>query len=271
MTDLRTPATGLPATATSSDLARQVTVAVSAVVAVVGSAIGSGAFGGTPIAEAGDGALSAEGTLVAPDGPAFSIWSLIYLGLVAYAVWQALPSHRADPRQRSVGWLAAASLLLNAVWILVAQAGYVVASTVVIAVLLAVLVTIVVRLLRTPAATRGESVVVDATFGLYAGWVSAATIANTAAAFVSSGVTDLGLGAQTWGVVMAVVAAAVGVLVAVVTRGSLTYGGALAWGLAWIAVGRSSGPDTSTAVAVAAGLASATVVVASVTARLRRR
>ena len=34
-------------------------------------------------------------TAVAPGGPAFSIWTLIYLGFLALAIWQALPAHTA--------------------------------------------------------------------------------------------------------------------------------------------------------------------------------
>jgi hypothetical protein len=259
------------AQARPADLARQGVVVLSAVVAVVGSAVGSGAFGGTPIAEAGGGALSAEATLVAPAGPAFSIWSLIYLGLVAYAVWQALPAHRTDPRQRATGWLAAASLVLNAVWILVAQAGYVAASSLVIVGLLAVLVVLFGRLVVTRPAGRVEGVLVDGTFGLYAGWVSVATIANVAAALNDAGVTQGVLGAPTWGVVVVAVAAAVGTYVASLSRGAFGYGGALAWGLGWIAVGRASGPDTSATVLVAAALASGVVVAATLIARSGRR
>ena len=67
------------------DLARQLTVAVSAVLAVIGSFIGSGAAGGTPVQDAAGGALAADATLIAPGSGAFSIWSLIYFGLLAYA------------------------------------------------------------------------------------------------------------------------------------------------------------------------------------------
>lgn len=256
--------------ARGSDLARQVVVAVSAVVAVVGSAIGSGAFGGTPIAEAGGGALSAEATLVAPDGPAFAIWSLIYLGLVAYAVWQALPAQRTAARHLATGWLAAASLVLNAVWILTAQAGYVAASAGIIAVLLAVCVAVVVRLARLPERNRLDGTLTDGSFSLYAGWVTIATVANVAAALKDGGVTEGVLGAETWAVFLAAVAAGVGTFMASVTRGSLGYGGALAWGLAWIAVGRTSGPDTAGTVVVAAGLSAAIVLAATLLARSKR-
>jgi hypothetical protein len=119
---------------------RRLAVAVGAAVAVATSLVGSGALGGTPVAEAAGGALSADATLVAPAGPAFSIWSVIYAGLVAFAVFQALPSRRGDPRQRRVGWLVLASLLLNAGWILCVQAGLVAATVPVIVALLAVLV-----------------------------------------------------------------------------------------------------------------------------------
>lgn len=263
-----------PATVTvvrPGDRVRQAVVAVSAVVAVVGSAIGSGAFGGTPIAQAGDGALAADATLVAPAGPAFAIWSLIYLGLVAYAGWQALPAQAADPRQRRVGWLAAAGLLLNAVWILVAQAGYVAASTVVIVALLGVLVVLLGRLVTSRPGGRVEGVLLDGTVGLYAGWVSVATIANTAAALVAGGIEQGVLGAETWAVVAVALAAAIGTYVAALTRGSLGYGGALAWGLGWIAVGRSAGADdTSPTVVVAAGLAAGVVAAATLIARADR-
>ena len=87
------------------------------------------------------GALSTTATLVAPAGPAFSIWAVIYLGLLAFAFWQLAPSRRSDPRQRAVGWLVRGlKLVLNAVWILVVQAEWIVASVAVILVLLGVLV-----------------------------------------------------------------------------------------------------------------------------------
>ena len=116
--DHASPATTQP---TKADLGRQIGVAVSAVLAIVGSFIGSGAAGGTPIQDAAGGALAADATLIAPGGGAFGIWSIIYLGLVAYAVWLFFPSQRASERQRRLGVLAMASLLLNAAWILSIQ------------------------------------------------------------------------------------------------------------------------------------------------------
>src|SRR5512137_14350 len=52
-----------------------------------------------------------------PSGYVFAIWGVIYAGLIAFAVYQALPAQRANPRLRSIGYLYALSCLANGVWI----------------------------------------------------------------------------------------------------------------------------------------------------------
>lgn len=252
----------------SPDPVRQGVVVVSAVLGVVGAALGSGAFGGTPIASAAGGALSADATLVAPAGPAFAIWSVVYTGLGALAVWQLLPAHRDDARQRATGWLVAASLLLNAGWIFTVQAGWLWGSVVVIAVLLVVLVAVFGRLLERAPSSRVEAVVVDGTMGLYLGWVSIATVANVAAVLRDSGLT---VGETGWAVGVLGVAAGVGAFTAVRGRGRLGFGAGLAWGLGWVSAARSGAEaNSSTTVAVVAGIAAAVVAGTTVVARWRR-
>src|SRR6478735_7160049 len=133
------------------DRVRQSAVIAGAVVAVIGAVVGSGAVGGTPIPQVAGGALSADATLLAPAGPAFAIWSVIYLGLVLYAVWQALPSQAARERHRVLGWWVLASLLLNAAWILSVQAGLLGLSVVLIVALLVELIATFVLLRRHPS------------------------------------------------------------------------------------------------------------------------
>ena len=255
------PRTATKSAATSSDVLRQVVVLLGSAVAIVGAFIGSGATGGESQPEIGDGARAADATLVAPGQPAFSIWSVIYTGLVAYAIWQALPAQRADPRQRRVGWLVLVSMVLNAVWIGVVQAGLLTLSVPVIVALLATLVVVVLRLQRTPADGTVETVVLDGTMGLYLGWVSVATIANVAAVLTSAGLTrPLGLAPEVWSVAVLAVAAAVGLLLARYAGARWTIAVALAWGLAWIAIARWSGEPQSTPTAVAAATAAVVVL-----------
>jgi len=52
-----------------------------------------------------------------PAGYVFSIWGLIYLGLLAYAIFQALPSQKENPRLRSIGLPFILSCLTNITWL----------------------------------------------------------------------------------------------------------------------------------------------------------
>ena len=251
------------------DITRQVSVAASAVIAVVGAFVGSGAAGGTPIQEASGGALSATATPVAPDVPAFSIWSVIYLGLLAYAVWQLLPRQSAAERHRRLGYWVAASLVLNAAWILSVQFDQLWLSLPVIVALLAVLVRAFLLCLSLRPSGTADALITDGTLGLYLGWVSIATAANATAVLVASGFTGFGLGADTWAVIVLAVAAAVGVLLAIRGRGRIAPALALSWGLVWVAVGRLAGELISVPAGVAAIAAVAVVLVATAVARLR--
>ena len=255
----------------TSDLVRQVLVLVGAVVAVVGAFIGSGAAGGTLIAEAAGGALSADATLLAPAGGAFSIWSVIYLGLVAYAVWQLLPSQRTDARQRFIGYPVLVTLLMNAVWILSVQAGLLALSAVVIVLLLVALVWAYGRVIASRGIGRRSAVgtlLVDGTMGLYLGWVSIATAANITSFLQFFGFQGFGWPAEAWGIGIVSIAGLIGVLVAFWSRGSASPMLSLAWGLAWVAISRLTGTLESTPVAVTALVAAVVVVLATVVARV---
>ncbi|PZE63894.1 tryptophan-rich sensory protein [Curtobacterium sp. MCBD17_021] len=248
---------------------RKVVIAVSAVIAVVGSYIGSGAAGGTPIAEAAGGALSASSTAIAPGGPAFGIWSVVYLGLIAFAVWQFLPRRDDQARHDRLAVPATLSLLLNAAWILSVQFGLLWLSEPIILALLGVLAWAFVVLRRTTPSGRIEAVVTDGTFGLYLGWVCVATAANTAAVLTAAGFRGFDLGQDVWGAVVTTVAGAVGVLVAVAGRGRITPTLSLGWGLAWVAVARLDGPLVSAPTAVAALVATAVVAIVTLVVRAR--
>lgn len=247
---------------------KRIAVAVSAVVAVIGAYVGSGAAGGTPIQDAAGGALSASATAIAPDGPAFSIWSVVYAGLIGYAVLQLFRTAN-DERHERLVVPAVLSLLLNAAWILSVQFGFLWASEPIIVALLVVLIWTFTILRRTPSRGVVEAILTDGTFGLYLGWVCVATAANTAAVLTAAGFRGFGLGQDPWGVVVAAVAGLVGVLIARWGRGRLAPMASVAWGLAWVAVARFDGPLVSVPTAVAAVVAAAAVVVVTLVVRAR--
>jgi hypothetical protein len=217
----------------SADRRRQVWVTVCFVLGIVGVLFGVGVLG-ERVEESPGGDLAADATLLAPAAPAFSIWSVIYLGLTAYTVYQWLPSQTSDRRHRAIGWLAGVSMLLNAAWLLVTQQGWIWLSVVVILALAAVLARLVFVLHTTPSYGVAETLAVDVTFGLYLGWVVAASGANLAAALSS---TDAGPGRWAAVALIAVVTV-VGVALLRLFSGRLSVAAALAWGLVWISVGR---------------------------------
>jgi hypothetical protein len=251
---------------TGIDRARQVTVTVAEVACVLGTLVGVGVLG-TEVSAVSGGALSADSTLVAPAGPAFSIWSVIYTGLAAYTVYQWLPGQATSERQRSIGWLAAASMVLNAAWLLVVQQGWIWGSVVVIVALLATLVEIGRRLTATRRDGVSDLVVVDGTFGLYLGWVAVATGANVTAALVGTGMAATGAVGYVVSLLVLLGVTLGGVALARGLGGRVTVAAATIWGLGWLAYGRLT--DSPESVLVAAAAVVAALVLAATVARVR--
>ncbi|KGN41791.1 tryptophan-rich sensory protein [Knoellia aerolata] len=250
----------------SSDRTRQVGVTLAEIFCVIGTLVGVGVIG-TRVEESGGGSLSADATLLAPAGPAFSIWSVIYVGLAAYTVWQWLPAAGRSELARRTGWLFAGSMVLNAAWLLVTQQDWIWLSVVVILALLLVLARLALELASTPddAADPVGTWIVRLTAGLYLGWVAVATFANIAAALANSGFELTG-GAVAVGVALlalvVVVALAVSLLRLAPTR--LGVAAAVVWGLGWLAWGRFADEPRSAVVGMAAVLAAVAVAAAAV-------
>jgi hypothetical protein len=252
-----------------TDRIQQIVVTLSYLACLVGSMVGVGVFGGTPIASAAGGALASDATLLAPASAAFSIWTVVYAGLAGYTVLQWFPTPASADRQRRLRLPVAGTMLLNAAWILVVQAGWLWVSVAVIAVLLALLSRVLVILMRSRASGVLERLFIDGALGVYLGWVCVATAANIAAALTSSGFDGAGIDPNWWAVAALVAVGGVGIALAVRSKGRVAVAAAIAWGLAWIAVARWDGAPHSVPTAVAAGAAAAVVLVVALSLRVR--
>ncbi|MFC7431175.1 MULTISPECIES: TspO/MBR family protein [unclassified Agrococcus] len=252
---------------TTRDRVRAILVLVAVPATLLGAAVGSGLLGGGTAEGVGEGAFASDATPLAPAGTAFSIWSVIYLGLAVYGIWQVLPRNQADPRQRWMGWLALASMVLNAAWITASLATAVALTVVIIVALLLTLIAIFETLRRIRARSLVETVVVDGTFGLYLGWVCVATVANVAA-----WLADMGLRPEAFAIpasIVLVVVAGIGIALALRGHGRLGPMLAIVWGVAWIGVARATGEPSSTVIPVVAAIVCVVVAAATVAARLR--
>lgn len=253
---------GRPTEANGLDLVRQIAVISALVFMLIAAMVGVGVFGGTPIAEAQGGALAADATLLAPATPAFSIWSVIYVGLAAYTIWQALPAQRPSPRQRSMGWWIALSMVLNGLWIVTVQVFTLWGTTLAIFVLLAALCVAFQRAVATRMPRGGilDSLLIDGVTGLHLGWVAVASVANVAAWLTAIGPTEWADYSRAWGIAVLVVVAVIGLAIAWASGWRVAPGLALGWGLVWIAVGRLVDQPRSEWIGIAAIIAAVVVV-----------
>ena len=252
-----------------SDRQRQWLVTAGAAVMLFGTLYGFGVIG-TPVEDSANSTFAADATLLAPASRAFSIWSVIYTGLLAYVVWQWLPANTASPWARRIGWLSALSMVLNGAWLLVTQSPAPWLSVVVILLLAITLGELVRRLGVSRDARPVERVVLDGAFGLYLGWVAIASLANVTAVLVAAGFDPGGEVAEYWAVGVLALGAILGVVLAERLGGRLAVAGAMAWGLGWIAVGRLTGAPPSELTGVAAAIAAVVVLTAAGLVWLRR-
>ncbi|MFS0866315.1 tryptophan-rich sensory protein [Microbacterium sp. 179-B 1A2 NHS] len=246
---------------TRSDIVRQTGVIAATTFMLIAAAVGGGLLGGTPVQDVQDGNLAADATVLAPASSAFSIWSVIYLFMIAYTVWQALPSQRGSERQRRVGWVIALSAVLNGGWLLAAQFLTLFATVAAIVLLLITLAVAIRILVVDRPRTLIESLLTDVTVGLHLGWVSLATVANVTA-WLTADVAPASWGeaSDAWGIGVLTVVAIIGSALAIGTRGRLAPALAMAWGLTWIGVGRATGQPESMPIAITAWIAAAIVL-----------
>ncbi len=242
------------------DLARQ----VFTVVAFVATVTINGLANALPINGLATGEISDRfPVLVVPAGYVFSIWGLIYLGLAAFTLYQALPSRRADPLLRRLGWLPALTGALNVTWILLWHNEAFVLTVPVMVALLATLVAVEAKLRgggRTHAGAERWAVAVP--FSVYVGWITVATIANVAATLASFGFTGFGIDPTI--VASAVLLVGLTIAVSMVLRfRDPAYGCVIVWAYAGIVV-KESGTPLVPVVAGASALVVAVVVIAVV-------
>jgi len=177
-----------------------------------------------------------------PAGYVFAIWGVIYIGWIAFAVYQALPAQRNNPRLARIGWLFAANCVANAAWLFTWHYELFPLSVVVMLSLLALLIAIYLRLgIGRAQVSKIEKWTVDVPFSIYLGWISVATIANITDLLYYWRWDGLGIAPQVWAVIMLVVASVLALVVAL-TRGDVAYLLVFAWSFAGIAVKQASVP-----------------------------
>ena len=193
------------------DTIRQIAV----IVTVLGTLVVNGLANALPLNGLNTGQISDRfDVYFVPAGYVFSIWGLIYLGLIAFAVYQALPSQRENPRLRAVGWWVALSGLANSTWIFLWHYEQFPLTLIAMLVLLASLIVIYLRLgIGRTRVSQAETWLARVPFSIYLGWITVATVANITSLLDYLNWNGFGLAAEVW---MGIMLAAVLVITALV-------------------------------------------------------
>lgn len=202
-----------------------------------------------------------------PAGYVFAIWGLIYIGLLAYGIYQALPAHKENPRLRRAAAPFIVGSIANVAWLFFWHYGQFALTVVAMLILLTslIMVYLILGVNQTPV-SKGERWAVHVPFSIYLGWISVATIANITDLLWYVGWNGFGLAPEIWAVIMLAVAVVLAYLMAL-RRHDVAYLLVLAWAFAGIGSKQVATPLVSTAAWIATGL----VLVAVVVALLRGR
>ncbi len=214
--------------------------------------------------------------LFTPAGLTFSIWGLIYVGLLAFVVYQTLLlfarryAAEVEPVVRRIDWLFAATCLLNSAWIFAWHYEAVTLSVVVMGLFLLTLTVLNQRLLVGLPPTGRTRWFVQAPFALYWGWISIATIANVTAWLVYEGWDGFGLPEVAWTIALI----AVGTLITLVVlrrTHQWAYGAVVIWAFAGIILKRQAALGESRPGIIAAAALGILLIAIALAALLRRR
>ncbi|MGW8224482.1 MAG: tryptophan-rich sensory protein [Anaerolineales bacterium] len=189
-----------------------------------------------------------------PAGYVFSIWGLIYLGIIAYAIYQVLPAQRENPRLRSIGYLFILSCVANIIWLFLWHYEIFEFTLVAMLVLLLSLIAIYLRLgIGKTKVTRGELWAVQIPFSIYLGWITVATIANATQLLYYLDWNGWGISPEIWTVIMLAAGVVISALISL-TRADIAYSLVLVWAYIGIAVKHSDTSLVATSALVGAGL-----------------
>jgi translocator protein len=184
-------------------------------------------------------------TVLTPAAYAFTICAPIYIGLLAFSIYQLLPGNVL--RFRPVRTLYVVSCFLNCAWIYFWHRGQITICLFLIIGLLMALIFMLI-LFRRPGADGGP-LFTKTVFGIYAGWVTAAALVNFAIFLRYMGGDISVVVWNVFGVVCLVLVAGLAVLVRLKLQNYL-YPLAIAWAATAIAVKQSG----NTAIVVAASI-----------------
>jgi benzodiazapine receptor len=171
-----------------------------------------------------------------PAGYVFSIWGVIYLGLIAFAIYQALPQQQRNPRLQRIGFLPVITALANMAWIVLWHYEVFLWT---VPVMLVLLVSLILTYLRLDIGRVRPTVLerwsVDIPTSIYLGWITVATIANITAVLDFVRWNGWGIAPEIWTIIILAIATLLAAIVSL-SRRDTAYLLVLVWAFVGIAI-----------------------------------
>ncbi|MGF1491423.1 MAG: TspO/MBR family protein [Microcoleaceae cyanobacterium] len=208
--------------------------------------------GGQNVGEIANTVLS--GVLITPANYAFAIWGLIYLGLIAYGIYQLGPNQRRSKTIQRVNWLLIVACIAQMIWIfLFTLKSFALSVGAMLVILLSLIGAYLALQADRSAVNRQRRWFAQYPFSIYLAWISVATVVNVASFLYVAEWNGFGLDGNVWTAVMIFVSAVIAGLV-VLTRQDFPFALVFVWAYGAIAV-RHSDVSLIWGSAVVAGVA----------------
>jgi hypothetical protein len=187
--------------------------------------------------------------LFVPAGITFSIWGIIYILWIIFAIYQARDLFKKEeidmPFLQQITFLFIVSSIANSAWIFLWHYEYVSLSLLMMIILLLSLLALYVRLkIGRSIVSTTERLCVHVPFSIYLGWITVATIANITAFLVSVNWDGFGISELNWTIIIIAVATLLTILM-LTFRKDITFSLVVLWAFFGIWMKRTTLPNTT--------------------------
>lgn len=174
----------------------------------------AGIFNGVTVADISD----QYHNYFTPAGYAFSIWGVIYIGLMGFVIYTGkslfLEDESNDEVVLKVGWWFVLSCVANSLWIVLWVNNILWATVLVMLFLLICLIMIILNLnMEMDYHPMKKYLLIYWPFAIYTGWISVAFIADISAFLVKTDWNGFGLSPVLWTIIMIAIAGLLNLLV----------------------------------------------------------
>jgi hypothetical protein len=173
--------------------------------------------------------------LFVPAGITFSIWGIIYVLTIMFAVYLAKDLFKKEkttkPFLEKISYFFILASLANIIWIFLWHYEQVVLSLLAMILLFVSLLLIYLRLnIGIEKLSIKEKLLIHVPISVYIGWITVATIANVTSVLVTIGWDGFGVSEEIWTIIVLIVATLITLLI-LIKRRDFAYSAVIIWAL----------------------------------------